>query len=78
MGMCTFVQVLLYSIYAYFFHSDECRFPHVMPDGPVPHHQNHLGSRSGISRPRPSNNHPFKVIEEKFGAMTLQEVSITQ
>lgn len=60
------------------FYSDECRFPHVMPDGPASHHQNHFGSRGGVPRPRTSNNHPFKVIEEKFGAMTLQEVSIIQ
>lgn len=56
---------------------DECRFPHVMPEGPLPHHSGQFPSRGG-SRGRGGHNnngsHHFKVIEEKFAAMALQEV----
>ncbi|KAI0756759.1 hypothetical protein C8Q80DRAFT_53991 [Daedaleopsis nitida] len=51
---------------------DECRFPHVLSDGPN-HHTSHFPARGG-HRPRP----PFHVngvatLQEKFAAMTTQD-----
>ncbi|GBE77794.1 predicted protein [Sparassis crispa] len=54
---------------------DECRFPHVLPDGAAPHHPPHYSARGG-HRPRgPPHAHPngSATIEEKFSAMAVQD-----
>ena len=59
--------------------SDDCRFPHVMPsDGPGPHNQQGHSAGRGGPRPRggPPSGHAFRVIEEKFAAMAVQEVNL--
>ena len=49
-----------------------------MPDGPGPHHHpGHFAGRGGGPRPRggPPSGHAFRVIEEKFAALAVQEVN---
>lgn len=54
---------------------DDCRFPHVMPEGSAPHYQGNFPTRGGGPRPRGiSNGNTYKMIEEKFAAMAVQEV----
>ncbi|KAH9944172.1 uncharacterized protein BXZ73DRAFT_39578 [Epithele typhae] len=52
---------------------DECRFPHVLPDGSGVHHPSHFSARGG-HRPRPPF-HPNGVatLEDKFAVMTTHE-----
>ncbi|KAH9898152.1 hypothetical protein C8Q73DRAFT_744230 [Cubamyces lactineus] len=53
---------------------DDCRFPHVLPDGPGNHHhQPHFGPRGG-HRPRPPfHANGMAALEDKFAAMTTQD-----
>ncbi|OCH94742.1 hypothetical protein OBBRIDRAFT_77332 [Obba rivulosa] len=51
---------------------DDCRFPHVLPDGPVPHIGPQYSTRGG-SRPRASTHGGVGALEEKFSAMSVQE-----
>ncbi|KAI0830559.1 hypothetical protein BC628DRAFT_1416101 [Trametes gibbosa] len=52
---------------------DECRFPHVLPDGPTGHHSPHFAPRGG-PRPRPPfHNHGMAVLEDKFAALSTQD-----
>lgn len=46
-----------------------------MPDAPGSHSHGHFSARGGGPRPRggPPNGHAFKVIEEKFAAMAVQQ-----
>ncbi|KAH9846858.1 hypothetical protein C2E23DRAFT_890540 [Lenzites betulinus] len=51
---------------------DECRFPHVLPDGPTGHHP-HFAPRGG-PRPRPPfHNHGMAALEDKFAALSTQD-----
>jgi hypothetical protein len=74
--IASFFQLILLILSVY---SDDCRFPHVMPDGPGPNHQGHFGGRGGGPRPRGGqpSGHAFRVIEEKFAAMAIQEVNFS-
>lgn len=57
------------------FNSDECRFPHVLPDAPAPSHLPHFAPRGG-HRPRPSFHAAnVNAIEENLSTMTVQDVS---
>ncbi|KAG6333636.1 hypothetical protein ID866_5448 [Astraeus odoratus] len=62
------VSILAFSMYLIRFSSDDCRFPHIIPDpsGPQPH----IGSRA--PRPRDDLN-GISTIEENFAAMTVRE-----
>ncbi|KAI8980764.1 hypothetical protein BD414DRAFT_420239 [Trametes punicea] len=53
---------------------DECRFPHVLPDGPVNHHHApHFAPRGG-HRPRPAfHANGMVALEDKFAAMTTHD-----
>ncbi|KAI0361359.1 hypothetical protein OH77DRAFT_1433449 [Trametes cingulata] len=53
---------------------DDCRFPHVLPDGPMNHHhQPHFAPRGG-HRPRPPfHGNGMAALEDKFAAMTTQD-----
>ncbi|KII94153.1 hypothetical protein PLICRDRAFT_50137 [Plicaturopsis crispa FD-325 SS-3] len=52
---------------------DECRFPHVIPEGPGPHHQAPFASR-GPPRPRaPPNGNGYATIEEKLSTMAIKD-----
>lgn len=53
---------------------DDCRFPHVMPEGSGPHHGPHPPGRGGI-RPRNGNSNGYATINEKFAGMTVREDS---
>jgi hypothetical protein len=49
-----------------------------MPDGAGSHHQGHFPARGGgARRGGPPNGHAFRVIEEKFAAMAVQEVNFS-
>ncbi|RPD81882.1 hypothetical protein L226DRAFT_541496 [Lentinus tigrinus ALCF2SS1-7] len=49
---------------------DDCRFPHVLPDGSGNHHTSHFSARGG-HRPRPPfHANGMATLEEKFAAMT--------
>ncbi|OBZ79501.1 Glycerol-3-phosphate dehydrogenase [NAD(P)+] [Grifola frondosa] len=51
---------------------DECRFPHVLPDGPVNHHPPHFPARGG-HRPRPPfHGNAVATLEEKMSVVTVQ------
>ncbi|KAF7981162.1 hypothetical protein HWV62_34931 [Athelia sp. TMB] len=59
---------------------DDCRFPHVLSDGPAGHHPNAaFAGRGGAPRARgPPNgngngNGAFKAMEDKFAALAVQE-----
>ncbi|KDQ63344.1 hypothetical protein JAAARDRAFT_121021 [Jaapia argillacea MUCL 33604] len=57
---------------------DECRFPHVMPDGPLPQQPPYFpGGRGGHHhRPRgPPHVNGVAAIEEKMADMTVRDVS---
>jgi len=56
--------------------SDDCRFPHVLPDNSGPHQQ-FVGGRGGAPRSRPHVNgsNGIGTIEEKMSGMTLRDVS---
>ncbi|KAI0778430.1 hypothetical protein BD413DRAFT_609042 [Trametes elegans] len=56
---------------------DDCRFPHVLPDGPGHHHPPHFAPRGG-HRPRPpfhvnGNGNGMAALEDKFAALTTQD-----
>ncbi|KAI9060548.1 hypothetical protein FKP32DRAFT_1613539 [Trametes sanguinea] len=53
---------------------DDCRFPHVLPDGPVGHHHPpHFAPRGG-HRPRPPfHANGMAALEDKFAAMSTQD-----
>jgi hypothetical protein len=54
--------------------SDDCRFPHVTPEGPIPHHGYFSGRGSG-SRPRGHiNGNGFGAIDEKLGGTSIRDV----
>ncbi|KAH9951023.1 hypothetical protein B0H21DRAFT_859868 [Amylocystis lapponica] len=52
---------------------DECRFPHIMPDGPMPHQPPHFSARGGHRRIPTYGNGGIATIEEKFQTMTVQD-----
>ncbi|TFK36906.1 hypothetical protein BDQ12DRAFT_686069 [Crucibulum laeve] len=62
---------------------DECRFPHVLTDGPSPHHPPFFAGRGGHGGPRPrphingNINAPqangFSPIEEKLNTLTISD-----
>ncbi|TFK92804.1 hypothetical protein K466DRAFT_594949 [Polyporus arcularius HHB13444] len=53
---------------------DDCRFPHVLPDAPGNHQPSHFSVRGG-HRPRPPfHANGMATLEEKFAALTTQEV----
>ncbi|TBU34666.1 hypothetical protein BD311DRAFT_802246 [Dichomitus squalens] len=52
---------------------DDCRFPHILPEGPGGHHAPHFSVRGG-HRPRPPYYaNGVATLEEKFAAMTTQD-----
>ncbi|KAI1789760.1 hypothetical protein LXA43DRAFT_892167 [Ganoderma leucocontextum] len=52
---------------------DDCRFPHVLPDGPGNHYPSHFSARGG-HRPRPPfHANGVAMLEEKFAAMTTTQ-----
>ncbi|KAL4241632.1 hypothetical protein ABKN59_000806 [Abortiporus biennis] len=52
---------------------DDCRFPHVMPDGSAPHHLPHFASRGG-HRPRPGTHlNGIAAVEDKLATMNIQD-----
>ncbi|PIL31708.1 transporter [Ganoderma sinense ZZ0214-1] len=52
---------------------DDCRFPHVLPDGPGNHHPSHFSARGG-HRPRPPfHANGVAALEEKFAVMTTTQ-----
>lgn len=53
--------------------SDDCRFPHVTPDGSGSHHVPYYGGR-GALRPRQANGNGFPAIEEKIANLSIREV----
>ena len=55
---------------------DDCRFPHILPDGTTQQHTtNHVPGRGG-HRPRPSiHTNGVAGLEEKFATLTTQDVS---
>ncbi|KAK7694976.1 hypothetical protein QCA50_002164 [Cerrena zonata] len=54
---------------------DDCRFPHVLPEAPFPHHQGPPFGGRGGHRPRPSQHHVNGLggIEDKLATMNIQE-----
>lgn len=60
----------------YDFSRDDCRFPHVLPEAPFPHHQGPPFGGRGGHRPRPSQHHVNGLggIEDKLATMNIQEV----
>ena len=59
--------------------SDECRFPHILPDGPGAHHPHpHHFSNRGGHRPRPvPHANGITAIEDKFATLNVHEVTTT-
>lgn len=57
--------------------SDECRFPHILPDGPGAHHPHpHPFSNRGGHRSRPpSHANGITAIEDKFATLNVHEVT---
>ncbi|OJT02708.1 hypothetical protein TRAPUB_6702 [Trametes pubescens] len=52
---------------------DDCRFPHVIPEGPMGHQPSHFAPRGG-PRPRPPfHAHVVPALEDKFAALTTQD-----
>ena len=60
----------------YTFSSDDCRFPHIAPEVPLPPHHGPPFSIRGAHRPRPSQHHVNGLggIEDKLATMNIQEV----
>jgi hypothetical protein len=57
-----------------FVHSDDCRFPHVIPEGATSQPPSNFSGRSG-QRPRAhANGNGIGTIEEKFAGMTVRDV----
>jgi hypothetical protein len=59
--------------------SDECRFPHIMPENNGSAPSSYFSGRSG---PRPRGNHAngngYGAIEEKLANMTVKDVRVSQ
>ncbi|CAL1695190.1 unnamed protein product [Somion occarium] len=52
---------------------DDCRFPHVLPDGPLPHQVPHFNGRGG-HRPRASTYvNGYVGLEDKLASMNIQD-----
>ena len=55
-------------------YSDDCRFPHVLPENQAPHNAPFFGARGG-HRPRPAPHmNGFAAVEEKLAALSVQDV----
>lgn len=71
--------IIFFNIVLPIFSSDECRFPHVLPDGSGTHQVPYFSGRGG---PRPrhvngnGNGNGFHVINEKLAGMTVRDVRI--
>lgn len=70
-------ETLSVTIFFNIHNSDDCRFPHILTDGPGTHNPPHFSGRSGGARPRGdhTNTNGFGTIEEKLGGVTLRDVS---